>query len=711
MPLTKKYKFGGLDVQNSHLNREDSRATEIRNFLLNHGQELESRNGQLEFTDYTRVGDTSIDVIDFLSKGLEGQEQEELLVFSSDSSTNKLYCKRVNADLTVSNIPTSGTFTSISKFLPHTSNRDIFYFLVNGQLMKYDGVEICKAGLPDPVLSTSTQGNARFTFAGSGANIYIKAMLLKFDCKNNLIVSDYITDAAGDPIFGAYGTTLTLGRSTSAGLEDGHKFIEVTALTTSPTVAFTGICNFVAGDFVTFRISGDGAMSTNVLELVRLEVESVGVGTVTFKQDKYYYYVLDYASSDIVGYWERLDTNYFDTFNIIPSGWHSNYMIAVYGSPTNGNYLLSATVMIGDSTWTTSLGGVGSTTANYGWFPAQLVNLADWYDDTANFQRFPDNLVGLTSQNNLLLCADPKIVSFSSNAAGASIEMIEPTNNFLVGSSADGNIAGLFSNEDFLFIGKDRELYYLIGDLNTGSVKMRPFRTTGIGCVGQNMIGSFASWPVFLSQRGFFFCKTAGDIDEISDIIEPIFTANLYGAMTPNKFVLDIYNEYAYFVFTERIMAFHYKTKEWMVLDSMPLAGGIDIFQKILWMADSDGKLYYESGNMDKGTSEIPLLYSTNWEHDGEPSLEKQFSNFKLFSLSPDKPQFSINVAFQSDWTETDLNTQVISFTTQRFQKCRPIKNNSFSMRAIITNAKCGEKVIISGWEYDVTLIQDKIKQ
>jgi hypothetical protein len=118
------------------------------------------------------------------------------------------------------------------------------------------------------------------------------------------------------------------------------------------------------------------------------------------------------------------------------------------------------------------------------------------------------------------------------------------------------------------------------------------------------------------------------------------------------------------------------------------------------------------ASTMSFGTS-IDSWLTTSWISLDEPSLEKQFTQVKLFLRDPNFIG-SINVSAYQDWQPTtaiQINAPfIIDPAFPLSQKHKFVSNKSLAISLVFSNLP-GEKIEIEGYELEYNPIQEGMKR
>ena len=579
-------------------------------------------------------------------------------------------------------------------------------------LFKYDGVEISSMGCPQPKINSAD-------YASTGSK-YLRVIQHQLDFDNNEPTSEYVqfrTNAATlmtietNPSTNLIGSTNVLPlavipqAATSGGagalLGDTNYFVgtatydagnvefDITTADTNITRSTQiGSYVFVSHSLKSAATSGMSiptlAIALKVKALSPLRLDATGIKVLNTNRewvDGTLATPATLASIIISGYRKVL------TVWKGPSEF-GNYVFAGSG-PAFPESSGSSQIFSVDVTSTTSTVGANDT--------AFLIspNLGDWYD-TTSIKISPNaiypfgNKRGITNYQDLLIMFTDDLTWFSDTTLGGSYEQLNAINFIKVGDSQFGKVTSACGTSDFMFLGRERKNYYINGVLPTGNYRVVEIEQSEIGPWSNSCSVNVKNTVVYLSSVGVFMIEDGGKSTKLSMRIPENFnnfytgsavadvsfqmtgtTATIGGADVGISVAYDQYRELLAFckkgaqnknstlVIDLQNMEFY----EWDFIATSPRKAGCIHFQ--------DAKLYvgeYTVGSascieseenyaapLDGATSPI-VLYST-WLTAGEPSLEKQALQLKMFgNINKESDTESITVQSFRDW---DIDTKI----------------------------------------------------
>lgn len=304
-------------------------------------------------------------------------------------------------------------------------------------------------------------------------------------------------------------------------------------------------------------------------------------------------------------------------------------------------------------------------------------------------------------------------IAWSDLSTGGSVEVFPSLNQQAVGKS-DAVITGIFGESDNLIIFKNRNVFYLSGDLVNGNYRLRDSLSEGIGCVAHQSIIKVEGGAVFLSEKGIYMAKDGYKPIEFSDIIEPLFTRSTDLLFSKSVAVLDRLNERVFLFIPSStpadsiVVQYDYYHKQWFTYKGFDASGGFTMSQDELVHTNGTKVFLRNDARNDDGVA-ISARYATSWFNLGKPSLKKKFTNFLAFSLDQSTWKLTVNV--ERDWQPTADTTAVIQFPSVVGSEdvSLPAKQ-CHSMRIILSNAELDENIMINGYNYEFAETQERFK-
>ena len=743
--LIKNSRLGGLDLRTNLLTRQGNTSSDLLNCYLDSSGRLVNMprfstvnlvslglTGQIyDIVPYKRLNILVLftrDNYDAISELWEiklwkyNPETDEL-----EEIKNNNYGEYVQQDVT--------NYSYAREFVPNLEVNNNLYFIIDAPqssatqdyttLQRYDGRYWNTSGMPTP----------RYDLTAAGTGRYARHFYFHYDENLNFVAGNYLD---------VEDSTATIKVSKRHAPSVSYRNFMTSSLATDRVAANLGaLVTTVSGDSVIQIITHVNYVNCKVGDTVKLLtdkinrfVDAVLVGT--FKQ-LYEFTVHSIDYTDLANVQVRLDLTsyrYYDdetqkwtnvsgtlgwTSTAVPVGYTiGNMFIAVYTSLNGVDWTFDRVDIAFSSNLdiTTTLimtpnpSTPQDTAANY----PQFLEITQTYDngfDETSFRGLSPFGKSIALYGGSILIADDNAVYISDGLTdGTSIENFRGGNQSLqAGTSKDGPITGVFGNENFISVFRERQAYYVVGDIFNNNYRTQSFYSTEIGCSSALSIAEFSGYCFFMSSRGLYLARQGATMDELSDLIEPMFTDNVLGLnldTTNSKTQIDYFREYVFIYIgsssgTPRVLAFSYFHKEWFMFD---LDGdfGFAVFNNKIYY--SDGTNFYKEDSSSLRPQQF--VWRSNFETLGEPTLRKQFLQIQLFSLN--NSQFELNLKTEENWIEGTYSTdEVIDLTTDLFFTKRFNSSRDFSKR-ISLEANTNKDIIIDGYEYEYQAPQSKLK-
>jgi hypothetical protein len=402
--------------------------------------------------------------------------------------------------------------------------------------------------------------------------------------------------------------------------------------------------------------------------------------------------------------------------------------------------------------------------------------LGDWYDTTtkkiAPTADYPfGEKLGITCYQDLLIMFTEELIWFSDPTLGGSFEQFNAASFILVGDAQEGKITSVCGTSDFLFVSRERKNYYLNGNLSTGNYRVQEISEAEIGCYSNNASISIKDSVFFMSCLGVYKLSSGGGCQLLSEripqnflsfdnyqnntnsdvVFRPSVTNTAYPIFSGFGFEdfglsvkFDEYRDMLVFCFKglrpygEEIFSYspclvlHTKTGEFYEWDYIVDETGERFRTSAIHFRN--GQLYvgevvivegeppqyvvkFSKEDKDKthvGLSQKGIKLYSSWMTAGEPSLEKQALQVKLFGqITPEDATKSITVVHFKDWNNsTKITSQqyVPLNSTIHYHKKRL---NSDKVLAISVGIECRNltRFQIEGMEVEFNPIQEGMKK
>lgn len=260
---------------------------------------------------------------------------------------------------------------------------------------------------------------------------------------------------------------------------------------------------------------------------------------------------------------------------------------------------------------------------------------------------------------NTLITHDEEFIYVSDNYSGGNTEDFVPSDSYLIGNSSRGPITAVFANATFVAVFREKEAYYLSGNVITGNFRDLAYRSTRIGCASAAGIVDMAGSCYFPSLRSIHMAQPSGSMGEIGDQIEPLIIDNALGKY-PNirdaVSKIDFKREYilTYIPTSDAIngeniaLLFSYFHNEWFLYNGLDMSGGLYV---------ADNKVHYSDGTdifieSTSRTSGVDAFFQSNYEILGDASVYKNFIKSKLYAIGMEEGE--IEYSFHKNWDDTE---------------------------------------------------------
>lgn len=306
-------------------------------------------------------------------------------------------------------------------------------------------------------------------------------------------------------------------------------------------------------------------------------------------------------------------------------------------------------------------------------------SLNDWYDIYSvkkSFNEFAvtDPLVAMTIYQDQLLIASKNIIYFSDSSSGGSFEMSSGLSSIVIGDSNYGNITSIAGTKDFLIVSRERKVYMVAGTLATAQIRVQEIQDIPVGAYSNSsmlevegnvvLLSSVGVWTISNSNakkisegiarnfksfmRSYVGSQPSAESDSIIFDMNS-YPANAYSQPNIKKYIVSAYDSYrGLVVFTDSSTAkcgeslvLHIRNGEftnWQSFDAdgnsltaMTFINGVQYNgtqntsdRAILSSEQSSG---YDYDYAERSPSKL----ITAWMTAGEPSLEKQILQLKIF--------------------------------------------------------------------------------
>lgn len=595
-------------------------------------------------------------------------------------------------------------------------------YLSNGydEMIKYDGQNAYRAGLPQPLTSPTAAVGGAGLLNPTDPNGYRYAYLYsQFDAAGNLVEGIESAD--------------------SVNVNPVNQTVDLTGDNILASSGFNTNCAIVAGAQVgvTTITVDDGAGGSHTMKVgdtayffdgvsggyVEREVTAIAAGTITIAGA-----AVDVADNAVIS---------------------NNLRIGIYRNLDGGTQKFLVEEIPNNSftaTWSYNDNIIDS-------------GLTIELTDPIVARGLPPKGRYISSYNNQLFsCGDidnPLRVSWSDVGEP---EYWNPTLYSLQLQSPNGEkLTGLAQSNEVMTVFEKRAMHVLSGDIVNNNIRVDTI-TKDIGCVSHNTIQEVRGSLYFLSDRGVWK-TTSGQIPvEVSDLIEPAFEQDSL-VTSANRYVLKRAQaindrdreQYVLYIPTENtnlvglvgndnsiIFTEDYYRGAWLKWNNMNWSGGAAYHKTKIWFTERRNlgssqiatHLYARSSRGDSWDYEdnvepINFSYSSAWYSINEPSVFKKFLRMKTYaSEATSNNRFMIDVDVEKNFIDGLVaNSFMIDFSGNGggygispygvtgygdiffpSRKCKfgPIKARA--IRFVLKNNNDCENVDIVGWELEVAM-------
>lgn len=668
MASIKIFALGGLDQKSNDLTRSLEKASDMLNLEYDTQSTLKKRNGFEVFS-----AEDSKDMIYYNSK-------EEFLLFNESTNVTILNKSGVTKSYNGNSYyPLPYGISALSNVsISSCENSNNLYFTntdYNTYVMKYDGGNIYRAGLPTP-RNSATNGTDNYPSYSASVAEYSRIFYSYKDLNGNIIYSPYVQLSVAATV-----TANILISSLKAdanckenGFYDKYCYIVKTGhanITSSARVLTVTKHGYVAGDKFLIDTENQLISMSNNRTFIVLDVESVTPTTITFTAASVGTSVISFANGSTF----YAGTEY-------PVDIRTKVHIAQSLSADTG-YVIRSVKCIDNST---VLNTINLTQASEGALVGQTglrdLVFEDVYDSTTlkimppickYLSSFGDQMVygsvqsffttfdsTIKAPNERIDYANDDFIVYSDVSTGDGPENTSPLNIQKIGETWDGFITGMRRCNDSLVIFKNRGVFSIDGALISGEYQLRKINTNFAGCTSHKSILESDEGLYFQAHNGLYFTNAIG-VKKISYEIDSVFGSDNY-TTTRSVRLKKKQKSLFYVPQLSKVVVVDYYYNQIYFWNNITASSGI--------VEDSLGNVYFSTGTniykfndgyLDAGDA-INAYYSTTWHHAGEPSLNKKWLSLRLFALTDDVHTTTITT--EGDWdVHSPLTTNQMTFT------------------------------------------------
>lgn len=704
MASIKIFTLGGLDKKSNDLTRSPEKASDMLNMEYDTQSTLKKRNGFEVFST-----EDSKDMIYHNSK-------EEFLLFNE--STNVTILNKNGAVKTYNGTnyyPLPYGISALSNVsISSCENSNNLYFTntdYNTYVMKYDGGNIYRAGLPTP-RNSATSGVDNYPSYSATVTGYTRIFYSYKDLNGNIVYSPYVQLSVFP---GATANLLISSLKPDAnckenGFFDKYCFIAKAGhanITSSARVLTVTKHGYVAGDKLLIDTENQLISISNNRTFIVLDVESATPTTITFTAASIGTSVISFADGTTL----YAGTEY-------PVDIRTKVYIAQSATEDTG-YVIRIVKCIDNST---VLNTINLTQATEGVLVGQAglrdLIFEDVYDSTTlkimppickYLSSFGDQIAygsirsvftgfdsTIKAPNERVEYANDDFIVYSDISTGDGPENTSPLNIQKIGETWDGYISGMRRCNDSLVIFKNRGVFSIDGALISGEYQLRKINTNFAGCTSHKSILESDEGLYFQAHNGLYFTNGIG-VKKISYEIDSVFNSADY---TTTRSVRLKKKQKSLFYVPElsKIVVIDYYYNQIYFWDNVTASNGI--------VEDSLGNVYFSTGTSvykfndsysDAGSA-INAYYHTTWHHAGEPALNKKWLSLRTFALTNDV--FTLNIKTYGDWGATMLTENNLLFASIDQTKFVMLNmQTKKSLKFVFGNNVLNENMVITGYE------------
>jgi hypothetical protein len=613
--------------------------------------------------------------------------------------------------------------------MAYRRNNTVFYKVqeqveTSLDLLKYDGVELRKAGCDQPIIST-----AGFNATGTR---YVRAIQHSIDFDNNQPASEYVQFRTNDT-----NLSVTLDRSSgnlisnNAG-QTGFSPTSVISNDSIPESYFVGTATYDAGnlDFPITTTKTNITTANKIGSYVIVKESQYVIGgiyylgvalkikqvTPSIKLDANDVYVLDFNRE-----WQKINISGLDASNLASSiSWGTKTFMSFWESLSASGiyYFRKLSPSFPDAlavTFATTVTLTAAATATAG-SDTKIITLApilnDIYDvntkklspnSRANFgSSTQSDFYCLTVYQDQMLLANDDLIFFSDFTLGGEFEQLNSSNFIKVGDLDFGRVTSICATQDFFVVSRERKNYYVNGNIATGNYRVQDIVEAEIGAWSNNSSILIKDSVVLITALGVFQIVGGGRAELISktcpknfstydansvneDVVFRLlgFNSELLPEQDPESYLDDglsvAYDEYRELLVILKkgvnqsnvAIVLHTATGEfyeWDGIKSGQFIESIGFVKAKMYIGTTDltapnnAVIYKEdaAATLSYCTSNPIILYSS-WMTAGEPSLEKSLLQLKMFGrVQSNGITSGLKVKSFKDW---DFNTATTDST------------------------------------------------
>ena len=452
--------------------------------------------------------------------------------------------------------------------------------------------------------------------------------------------------------------------------------------------------------------------------------------------------------------WEDLEGGSPDAVSAAFRGLSNIYVIVGYAPTLTGNpYIIDICPYFHDENTTTEY-QVGPEIPVAGLTSRPFLGvvssyIADWYDLVTSRTTFPP-MKGITNYTGLLVGFDDNALYFSDTSIGGSTEMASGISNLVPTGSEYGKIVAICASEEYMLISRERRNYILVGELTTGNVNIIECDQPLAGAANARSVANiFSENILMMNSTGIYLFNSSGKTTDISASIKDLFMGdsvdgNLFqkSAFTSPALKKIQGNDGGVFK-----IALEESRGYVLILTGRrtvnAVSGVVTIQSNILVFDTNDGSWYEWSGNCASIEALNGVVYQlgsdlkiedsllridkqllvTSWDAMGEPSLEKQFTQVRMYGkFYPSIVNAGVKVIAvrqQNDWNSLDVSPIYETDTTYDpdresvggYAHKKRLDSSKALVTSIILDSDKSGGFTLEGLEIEGKIIQEGMKK
>lgn len=735
MPSIKVYTLGGLDKKSNDLSRPIDKASDMLNMEYDTQSTIKKRNGYnavlCDYYSYMTADDLIYyNYADHILNFVNGLSAVGIWKRTVDGVGGEMWAGR-----SVSLPSGIGSMTNTSLSTCEVNNN--LYFTntdYNTYVMKYDGSNIYRAGLPTPRVGSALVGgkvqpDAYPSFTNSTTG-YTRFFYSHKDINGNVQYSPiWQTPLLINPTSVISINSLKTDPLCSEnGFLDKYCYIAkagATAISSSQKTLITTRHNYVVGEkFLIDKENKAIDISPQGKQFIVLEVESLS--TTTSANDTIHFTAASIGSYtisflDMSGY-TQYTTDY-------PLDIRTKLHIAI-STTANSNYYVSERV-IDNSLVLNSITMNNSEPVLVGGRPGPAINMADIYDDAylkvmppickyigsfgdqiiyGNIQSYFStyNSSSVNAPNEKVYFANQSLITYSDKSTGDGPEGVSDLNFTKIGETWDGDITGVKRCNDSMIIFKNKGVFSIDGTIIDGQFSLRKINTNAVGCTSHKSILESEEGVYFQGHNGIFYTNGI-NVTKLTYELDPLFLSGTYlntRSARMKKKQKSIFYTPDILSGTAKIIVIDYYYNQvytWNFAHNPDYGIFEDKFGDIYFCSydtDAGSKVMFKINNtyIDR-TVAINASYSTTWHHAGEPALNKKWNSIRTWGLTSDA--FTTTLTTEGDWqagTALTTNQCIYGASTQTDFKMLDMQTKK-ALRFIFSNNTVNENMVITGYE------------